>query len=125
MNPFYDHISRQLPTSVFIEIQQQYLNKDSHNIEILRHITLDFSEENNTLDIFYSKDLKLSEILGLDWKLEVKHLVFDYIEQKILAKKNEKFICNVVSNIFAEFEDGFLVKAIRFADIEIEFVVKG
>lgn len=52
-------------------------------------------------------------------------MVLDYIQQKILAKKKEKFISNVVSNIFAEFGDGFIVKEITFADVEIEFVVKG
>lgn len=47
------------------------------------------------------------------------------MEQKWFAKKNEKFVSNVVSNIFVEFRDGFMVQGLTFADFEIEFVVMG
>ena len=49
----------------------------------------------------------------------------NYIEEKIHTKKSGSFRSNVVNNIFAEFADGFLVKGIHFAEVEVEFVVKG
>ncbi len=67
--------------------------------------------------IFYSRDLKPSEILGFDCGLSVKDLVLDYVEQKMRTKQQENFICNVVSNIFVEFKDGFIVDRLRFTDV--------
>jgi len=55
------------------------------------------------------------EALGL----HIYELVEIYILEKTLAKKNGKFITNVVSNIFAEFTDGYMVKDINFADLEV------
>ena len=74
----------------------------------MKHVTIDFSEESNVISIFYSTGLKVEEVLKdhiefFDCDLSIEDLVVDYVDQKIIRKKNEKFVCNIFSNIFAYF----------------------
>ena len=62
MNPFYEQMERPLPSAVLAEIKKDYLAHESHTYPLLHHITLDFEETNNTLIIFYSKELKPKDI---------------------------------------------------------------
>jgi hypothetical protein len=127
MNPFYEQTNQLLPSAVLAAVKKEYLDHDNHQLALLRHITLDFSEDTNSLSIFYSKELTTRDV---DPEMDHLHctvndLVINYIEEKKLAKKKGRFISNIVSNIFAEFADGYLVKSLNFADVEVEFVVRG
>ena len=101
----------------------------------MKHVTLDFNEDKNgnMVSVFYSKELKVEDVLAeeemalfgpLD-TLSVENVIENYIEEKKLGRMKGTFRSNVVSNIFAEFTDGFMVKDINFADVEVEFVIKG
>lgn len=127
MNPFYHQIELKLPTSVLSEIAEDYLNKDNHNTMLLRNVTLDIESERNTLYVLYSRELRLKDIFQGDnfSNMQISDIIHGYVQQKWFAKKNEKFVSNVVSNIFVEFKDGFMVQGLTFADFEIEFVVMG
>ena len=116
-----------MPSSVIAAIKKEYLDNDEHKFELLKSLTLDFDEETNNLRVFYAKELQLNENLSNfgDFKLNVSDLVINYIEEKKLLLKNGKFIRNVISNIFVEFTDGFIINDLNFADMETEFIVKG
>ena len=110
-------------------MRKEYLDHENHAVALLKHVTLDFNEEKNgnILSVFYSKELRVEELLAQEelelWgpldSLTVENVIVNYIEEKKLTRKKGNFRFNVVSNIFAEFSDGFMVKDINFADVEV------